>query len=337
MISPERDSLSCLLPLMRLRGVGVSLEEFHRQVNLTFHAYESEIYDQIHQPMWLSLPEQFKSLCDDFLKSGRRLPDKLNVLDVGCGTGLASELLLQTTFGAKISKINLLDTSAQMLKRSASRASNWRVEHELLEGTVEQFSEHRYDLIVACSFLHHVPDLSGLLSQIQQMQPPGGIFLHLHDPNGDSLQAPELKKRIQQWERHHRVSQWAERLSPARIARRLWQRLNGTTPKTYVDRINESLIEARVIRQPMTEPEIWSVTDIREDHPYSIGGGISVRAMAKELVGYQLVSSRSYGFFGKLESELPRQFQAQEKALGSQRCPNGRFVGGICQRRSNDK
>lgn len=81
------------VPLMDTLGVTVSAEEFHDAVNVAFRDFESECYDEVHRSMWESLRRQFDLLSDDVLEKGAPLPSELTMLDVGCGTGLASELL----------------------------------------------------------------------------------------------------------------------------------------------------------------------------------------------------------------------------------------------------
>jgi hypothetical protein len=68
----------------------------------------------------------------------------------------------------------------------------------------------------------------------------------------------------------------------------------------------------------MTDNEIWMITDLHVES----GAGISVRDMA-ELSGLQLLSQRSYGFFGRMWSELPQLLRSEEEQLCRQHCLNG--------------
>jgi 2-polyprenyl-3-methyl-5-hydroxy-6-metoxy-1,4-benzoquinol methylase len=86
------------------------------------------------------------------------------VLDVGCGTGLSSELLLQTDLSRLICHIDLLDTSEPMLAKVRDRAQKWGVPHATILGTIDAIPpSSQYDLIMACSVLHHIPDLKNRL------------------------------------------------------------------------------------------------------------------------------------------------------------------------------
>src|SRR3954447_14591084 len=113
---PDHSDFSYLSEMMRKHGVTCTPEEFHAAVNIAFHKYESEHYDEGHRDMWDSLPTQFSLLTGDCLRQ-IGLPARMNALDIGCGTGLASDCLLRTELGKRIASINLLDTSAAMLSR----------------------------------------------------------------------------------------------------------------------------------------------------------------------------------------------------------------------------
>src|SRR5450631_1377150 len=119
------NTLQSLSPVMEKYGVTCSPEQFHEGVNLAFHRAESQVYDEIHRCMWESLPRQMDLLVLDSIAAGAAPGFDLSALDIGCGTGLASELLLRTELGRVITEFDLLDTSAEMLERIKSRASGW--------------------------------------------------------------------------------------------------------------------------------------------------------------------------------------------------------------------
>jgi hypothetical protein len=48
-------------PIMERHGARCGMEEFHSFLNLTFHEFESESYDELHAHMWESLPRS--SIC----------------------------------------------------------------------------------------------------------------------------------------------------------------------------------------------------------------------------------------------------------------------------------
>jgi SAM-dependent methyltransferase len=53
------------------------------------------------------------------------MPADLRMLDIGCGTGLASDSLLKAAVGSRVRAIDLLDISPEMLRRVSQCASRW--------------------------------------------------------------------------------------------------------------------------------------------------------------------------------------------------------------------
>src|SRR5208282_2569189 len=140
---------------------------------------------------------QFELLIADWCRRDQHVPGEIRLLDIGCGTGLASDCLLKTAIGDSIKTIDLLDTSRSMLQQASRRASRWKTPSVCHEGLLNALPpESRYELIVICSVLHHVPDLPAFLGAVRALQSPGGVFLHLQDPNADFLGDPELRQRM---------------------------------------------------------------------------------------------------------------------------------------------
>jgi ubiquinone/menaquinone biosynthesis C-methylase UbiE len=319
--------LEHLLPLIAAKAA-VSPVEFHASVNRVFHSHESAVYDRVHREMKLTLPRHFGALVDAFLTK-YSLPESVTVLDIGCGTGLSAELLLGTALGSRISHFDLLDTSDAMLKRCEQRPALRRVNRKLICGTLDRLvPAPAYDVIVTCSLLHHIPDLSTFLRQLRGVHREGGMFLHLQDPNGDFLNDGELKQRTEEFESSKLTPQWVKRITPERVARRLKAAVTGKQARSYIDLINEELLRSGVIKQAMTDNELWSVTDI---HIYN-GKGISLQGLARLLPGYDLVSTQSYSFFGTMFSELGPRFQREEDRLLEVGARNGLHLAAAWRR-----
>ena len=325
------DVMAPIYPVMHKYGVTSSPNEFHRVVNLTFHKAESQVYDVVHRCMWESLPQQYELLITDYKESGGVFNDGLALLDAGCGTGLASELLLGTSLGKSVREVDLLDTSPEMLQQAKGRAKSWNVKAEILQGTAENLIRRtkKYDIIVICSVLHHIPDIRSFLQQIQMLQSDSGILIHLQDPNGDYLTNPTLNKRIEELEKAlpHESQQWLSRLHPRRVFRKIKRELTRANdgPSDYIGMVNKELLESGIIRKRMKAVDIWTITDI---HVHD-GNGISIRQMSQMLNQYQLIATRSYAFFGRLSSVLPNPFLEREQELILQNAPNGSQIAGV--------
>lgn len=298
----SRKVISCI---MTRYGARSTPEEFHSAVNVTFHNFESQVYDEIHADMWRSLPQQFCLLVDDCIRKYPNAPSQMRVLDIGAGTGLASDCLLRTAFGPRVTSIDLVDTSPSMLKQAARRASKWNVPMRSRLGLVSEVPDgEQYELIVTCSVLHHVPDVEAFCRQVRRLQAPGGVFLHLQDPNSEYLERnpPESGRK-------RRLLEQIRRFTPARILGRVSRELKGTQGEDYISKTNRSLVESGIIARPLKTADLFAVTDIQEHN----GHGISIDAMKQWLPDHECISRRSYAFFGNLASELPAEMRSQEE------------------------
>ena len=321
--APSTDSLAPVAEIMRRCGAQCPVEEFHAAVNVTFHQFEAETYDEGHRDMWESLPLQFDLLVGDCLRGAADLPREIRVLDVGCGTGLASDCLVRSPLGGRIREIDLLDTCRAMLDRARRRAADWGVPVACHEGTLETLrGERRYDLIVTCSVLHHVPDLAAFLRSVRGRQAAGGLFLHLQDPNGDALNDPELRRRTAEAARR-RLPEWLRRLEPRRVWGRIHRELTGRQGEDDVSRTNRELLRDGVVLRPLTVAEMFAITDIHVQD----GQGISIAQMRRWLPDHDLVSLRTYAFWGQLRSLLSEPRKLVEDQLVAQQALNGAQVG----------
>ena len=316
---------AAILPILEKHGSSVSVEEFHRQVNIHFHAAESRVYDRVHREMWDSLLPQFQLLAQDILPFTSPARN-LRVLDIGCGTGLSTDLLLKTALGRIISDVCLLDTSQEMLDCALARSAGWGVRTQGKIGSVSDLPIEQYDIVIACSVLHHIPFLADFLADIASRQGPGGVLLHLQDPSRDYRNDPQFLERLGELlrtEKENVPSKAAKlllRWNPVRLAGRIVSGLEVD----YIAEVNQSLMDAGILRSPLSDEQMWTITDIH-DPPYQ-NAGISLGEMRGWLDSYELVSVRSYGFFGRLVSQLPRSFARREVALRENNVLNGHFL-----------
>ena len=322
---------SQIAEIMKRRGATCSPKDFHAAVNLTFHKWESTVYDELHRDMWESLPGQFRLLVADYLSAASRVSDSLHVLDVGCGTGLASDCLMRTDLAKQISSIDLLDTSSSMLYRASQRAKSWNTPFRCIEGQLGSATMFRekYDVILSCSVMHHVVDLLPFLNAIRSLQEEGGIFIHLQDPNGDYLADPELNARLKQATQD---SPWrTSRLHPRRILGRLYRELTGKENDDYISRTNRELLDDHIIQSRLSVPELFSITDIRVHD----GRGVSISEIRDYLPEYELMSQRSYAFFGQLSHSLPERFRKIEEIEVAAGSLNGFHLGAVWMKGAN--
>jgi 2-polyprenyl-3-methyl-5-hydroxy-6-metoxy-1,4-benzoquinol methylase len=314
-----------IIPILEQHGTSASVEEFHRQVNIHFHAMESRVYDKVHREMWDSLPLQFQLLSQDVLVLDSPARN-LRVLDVGCGTGLSADLLLKTTLGKLVTEVILVDTSREMLDRALARSAGWGVRVEGRLGTISDLPIEQFDVVIACSVLHHIPFLGEFLAEIARRQGPGSVLLHLQDPKRGYQADPQFIARFEELlcaeaaSAPAKATKLLQRLNPIRLA----NRIIAGPEVDYIAEVNQSLMDAGILRSPISEEQMWTITDIHDAPNQS--AGICLNEMRGWLDSYDSVSVRSYGFFGRLVSRLPKEFARREVALCENKALNGRFL-----------
>ncbi len=323
-------SYTSLMPLIRKTGSTLSAPDFHNIVNVVFHNEEASYYDALHKGMWDSLQEQVNLLAADAMQAVEK-SRKLRLLDIGCGTGLSSQMLLESPLGPQIEKVTLADTSIKMLQQAEKKAAEWVAPYEIVNADISGITG-KYDIILVSSVLHHIPDLDGFLQHVNRLQNNGGVFIHLQDPNGDYFNDGEYLERVAEYEKTIRTS---DNSGIVKKLRKTVKRFIGR--KDYIDRVNDELLRLNAIKKRMSAQEIWSVTDIHvEDLPFSTGNGISLKFLSKHLIGYKNISRRSYGFFGPLKSELSAEFQLREEQLIRENFLNGRHIAGTWQKSTQE-
>jgi ubiquinone/menaquinone biosynthesis C-methylase UbiE len=306
-----------LKPLMAAHRVTLDPPAFFAAVSRAFHGCGAESYDTLNRHMWQSLPDQFQHLVSDLLQQFPPPNHRMTALDIGCGTGMSAELLLRTRMGAFVRQVDLVDPAQGMLQICSMRQSLLSIRHRLMCGQLETLPlRPQYDMIVAGSVLQHVGDLPEFLRQVSLRQSPGGVFMHLQDPNADSHEDPERQRRVEQFQRSRRGL-------IKRLSRTIRKR--GTSLSEHVDAINKELLELKIVNVPLSEDEIAETVRLRTKD----GHGISVRQLKTLLPEYRLVSSRSWAFFGELSSALPPVFRRRERALVVEQMQNGTQVGAV--------
>ncbi len=320
-------SYSSLLPLLKKTGSSLTVEEFQSRINVIFHDHEALHYDKMHQDMWESLQEQINLLVNDFYKF-KEPNSNLRLLDIGCGTGLSTQLLLNSKLGGNIQEITLLDTSSNMLKLAEEKARSWGKKYVTINSEISDL-KGQFDIIIVCSVLHHIPELDSFLNKIDSLLQSGGIFIHLQDPNGDYLNDPIYLDRLSEY--HRFVSHSSSRNLIDFIPKNWKHFINRIIGrKNYIDYINDQLLSEKVIKRRMSAEEIWSVTDIHvESKLDSINKGISVKKLKECLKNFRLISQRSYAFYSVLKSDLSEELKNNEDIFTLKNELNGRNISCI--------
>jgi ubiquinone/menaquinone biosynthesis C-methylase UbiE len=95
------------------------------------------------------------------------------VLEIGCGTGTTA-----LTHAPRVARIDALDFSDAMIDIARDKAAAQGVDNVAFHvATLEDWDTGGYDMVMAHSILHLVPDLDDTLKMIRDRLKPGGIFV----------------------------------------------------------------------------------------------------------------------------------------------------------------
>ena len=127
----------------------------------------------------------------ELIARGAGLGRGVRALEIGCGTGLFTEMFAQT--GADLLAV---DVSAELLERARARhLPSDRV--RFIEGPFEECAvEGAFDAVIGSSVLHHL-DVRAALARIHDLLTPGGR-LCLAEPNMLNPQV-FMERRFRRW------------------------------------------------------------------------------------------------------------------------------------------
>ncbi|MCX6466373.1 MAG: class I SAM-dependent methyltransferase, partial [Pseudonocardiales bacterium] len=127
---------------------------------------------------------------------GGALPADAHVLEVGCGAGYGTELILRR-FGA--ARMDAIDLDPAMVTRARRRLSGYGDRVQLATGDVTDLrtalgaEDGSYDAVFDFAIVHHVPDWRAAVAEIVRVLKPGGRFYF------DEVTAAALATRGYRW------------------------------------------------------------------------------------------------------------------------------------------
>ncbi|MEK7538901.1 MAG: class I SAM-dependent methyltransferase [Patescibacteria group bacterium] len=150
------------------------------EANAKAHDFHAEMHDRnvpyIHRSSTRAY--YWRLLKDACNNKGKDFKDA-SVLEVGCGTGTFTDLVLLN--GA--SKFYGIDLSPKMINVARLKTKDRKAVYEV--AALEFFADkhkNEFDIIFSASFLHHLVDIEGGVQLIKSMLKPGGVYVGLHEP-----------------------------------------------------------------------------------------------------------------------------------------------------------
>lgn len=107
------------------------------------------------------------------------------ILDLGAGTGLFSDLVLQKYPQAKITLVDISDKMLDIAKERFNNNSNIQI---LCQDFTNLEAENKYDAVISSLAIHHLvdDDKIKLYNNIYKMLKKGGLFIHAEQVEGET-------------------------------------------------------------------------------------------------------------------------------------------------------
>lgn len=144
------------------------------QVEKLFDEYADHFEDHLLGELQYQLPEK---IVEEILSWNLKDLDQKTALDLGCGTGLLGESLINY-----VKSIDGVDISAKML----AFATRKECYHNLHKKDIEEFlsnSQEQYDLIIGADVFNYLGKLDALLPMIKQKLNKNGRLLYSVESN----------------------------------------------------------------------------------------------------------------------------------------------------------
>ena len=113
------------------------------------------------------------------LRLGGPLPAGARVGELGCGSGVGTQLILQR-FGA--ARVDAVDLDPAMVTRARRRLAPYADRVRLAEGSATDLRsaldapDSSYDAVFDFAIVHHIPDWRAAIAEVARVLRPGGRF-----------------------------------------------------------------------------------------------------------------------------------------------------------------
>jgi len=257
------------------QGIDVPTRTFVTMVSNLYHAFESNSYDDGHTEI-LEAALYWKQILREIAP---QLPPRFRVLDVGVGTGFASQQVLET-FGSRVEWLVCLDLSPDMLYISREKLGTSGISYVC--GSFDA-CHGEFDLVVTNALLHHLIDPPSFLKALRSLVRVNGFYVSGHEPHAPYYKNPVL----QTWMRRYRMFRQIRKLAQPN---RLLKRLKPIPSKSIEQLTNEALIKNGVIRKPLPPGAVSHLVDIHvppasPNHLFWGEHGLDPKQISEEYLG----------------------------------------------------
>lgn len=317
-----------LRPIMKTAGVQIEPKAFYWAVNSAYHEAESHLYDEAHTDMY-AWGQQLWSFLSHYINHSSK---SVNILDIGCGTGLVGSFLNEHC-SDHVESLTQLDPNDGMLAKAQQRSQEWSFPSIARKGEVFSLDgNEQFDIVIASSVLHHVVETHEFLSKVQDLMRINGFFITTQDPvfeyYRDSIFASRKRELLAAQGFSSKSSAFRRYLGS--LKRRVF---NAPQEHPLAAAVNRTLLKDGIVRRPLAIEVIWSITDFHvPEQPGGIGSGFSQTALASNLSKLTLCEWRTYQFYGASYSSLSSEFQNSEIDLWNSKDTHGQLFCSVWQK-----
>lgn len=227
----------------------------HQSDDYTFDEFSS-------QPFYRKVNSQLVDMSGVF--------NQHKIIDLGCGTGGITKLILDRLSGTKETVIYAVDHSATALKSAVEELGDRkeaviRFVHAEVQNLTSSVNE-QVDAVIYCNSIHYVNDKLELLKQIRERLKPGGI-LAFNTSFFDGSHPPESHDFYRRWMmRSLRTLRRDHGLFPDKNADKTGAR-RQLTPDEYKELLEEAgfeIVQAENFRVQVPESGFHHISGFRD-------------------------------------------------------------------------
>jgi SAM-dependent methyltransferase len=239
-----------------------------------------------------------------------------SVMLLGCGSGFAGE---SSEFAAQVIREILSADEWKLDTCDISPLTLSLAQNSLFSTPEFAGREQSYDLVIAHSLLHFIPDVTSFFSMLcRLLKPVGGLILG-HEPNAGFWQSKECQSAVKELRIARRTHGLVRRLTANHIFRRL---TGDNSAERMVDKVNQRLMERNGFARPLTCNEISRLVDVHRPEaipgPFRIGfDGFDLEELTRSyLPGFSLFWAGTSAHLGYISpSSLSPEWLRREASL----------------------
>jgi SAM-dependent methyltransferase len=179
----------------------VPVELLIEKVNEIFHSFAAGRYDREHPEIHLQLPPLWAEMI-------AQLPPERSwkVLNVGCGTGFESDILMNR-LGDRVAKLIAYDPSLEMLTLCRGRLRRFS-QVSFCSRIEETYSQGPFNLLLTNSLLHHLPDIEDTVRSLLPCLSGNAVWLAGHEPSARFYRNHQCMELFARYRRFREHAKW---------------------------------------------------------------------------------------------------------------------------------